>query len=235
MPKEKAAGGEKETSKGGFASEQTPHPSSCPPLAADRPRPFRCSSSSHTNRFAGFAWEPSPLCNPPENDQGRGDSSSLEPSPLRISEMSGFLFSVYSFAFVGVDAHIDPIKIANSPRNSVKQHILPGRCGHRPLRPSIEQTLSEFHTSNIQRAQMKRLTLCTVRLGNPILRPPEGRSLRDAPSVNGIQEQNAFSARQRYFASQRLFFAYFFLTSQKKACRRRHALAVQRKMAEQPI
>ena len=64
MSKEKAAGGEKETSKGGFASEQTPHPSSCPPLAADRPRPFRCSSFSHTNRFAGFAWEPCPFANP---------------------------------------------------------------------------------------------------------------------------------------------------------------------------
>ena len=55
---------ERKNSKGGFASEQTPHPSSCPPLAADRPRPFRCSSFSHTNRFAGFAWKPSPLCNP---------------------------------------------------------------------------------------------------------------------------------------------------------------------------
>ena len=63
MSKEKAAGGEKETSKGGFASEQTPHPSSCPPLAADRRRPFRCSSFSHTNRFAGFAWEPCPFAN----------------------------------------------------------------------------------------------------------------------------------------------------------------------------
>ena len=64
MSKEKAAGGEKETSKGGFASEQTPHPSSCPPLAADRRRPFRCSSFSHTNRFAGFVWEPCPFANP---------------------------------------------------------------------------------------------------------------------------------------------------------------------------
>ena len=56
---------ERKNSQGGFASEQTPHPSSCPPLAADRPRPFRCSSFSHTNRFAGFAWEPCPLDNPP--------------------------------------------------------------------------------------------------------------------------------------------------------------------------
>ena len=64
MSKEKAAGGEKETSKGGFASEQTPHSSSCPPQAADRRRPFRCSSFSHTNRFAGFAWEPGPFAIP---------------------------------------------------------------------------------------------------------------------------------------------------------------------------
>ena len=63
MSKEKAAGGEKETSKGGFASEQTPHPSSCP---------FRCSSSSHTNRFAGFAWEPSPPLQTPLKRPRRG-------------------------------------------------------------------------------------------------------------------------------------------------------------------
>ena len=34
------------------------------PLAADRRRPFRCSSFSHTNRCAGFAWEPVPFANP---------------------------------------------------------------------------------------------------------------------------------------------------------------------------
>jgi hypothetical protein len=55
---------ERKDGKGGVASEQTPHPSSCPPLAADRRRPFRCSSFSHTNRFAGFAWEPCPFAIP---------------------------------------------------------------------------------------------------------------------------------------------------------------------------
>ena len=55
---------EKKNSQGRVASEQTPHPSSCPPQAADRRRPFRCSSFSHTNRFAGFAWEPCPFANP---------------------------------------------------------------------------------------------------------------------------------------------------------------------------
>ena len=32
-----------------------------------------------------------------------------------------------------------------------------------------------------------------VRLGSPIRRPPEGRSLRDVLSANGTQKQNAFS------------------------------------------
>ena len=40
-----------------------------------------------------------------------------------------------------------------------------------------------------------------MRSGNPILRPPEGRSLRNGPSVNGTQKQYAFTARKRYFAS----------------------------------
>ena len=69
------------------------------------------------------------------------------------------------------------------------------------MQPLQEGRPIDFHTSNIQRAQIEQLALCIVRLGNPILRPPEGRSLRDAPSVNGIQKQNAFSARKRYFAS----------------------------------
>ena len=84
----------------------------------------------------------------------------------------------------------------------------------------------DFHTSNIQRAQTKRLVLPIVRLGNPILRPPEGRSLRKALSVNGVQEQNAFSGATALFRVQRLFFAYFFLTSQKKVCRRRHSAPI---------
>ena len=56
--------GDRKDGKGGIASEQTPHPSSCPPPAADRRRSFRCSAFSHTNRFAGFAWEPCPICKP---------------------------------------------------------------------------------------------------------------------------------------------------------------------------
>ena len=101
--------------------------------------------------------------------------------------------------------------------------------------PLQEERPFDFHTSNIQRARTKRLVLCIVRLGNPILRPPEGRFDDGNETTKRKTERQAFQARKRYFVLQRLFFAYFFLTSQKKACRRRHALAVQRKMAEQPI
>mgnify|MGYP004564511657 CR=1 FL=1 len=42
--------------------------------------------------------------------------------------------------------------------------------------PLQKGRLFDSHTSNIQRAQMKRLALCIVRSENPILRSPEGRS-----------------------------------------------------------
>ena len=84
-------------------------------------------------------------------------------------------------------------------------------------RPLIKRIFSEFHTSNIQRAQIKRLVLCIVRLGNPIGRPPEGRSLRGAPSVNGTQNRNAFSARKRYFASPSSLFCILFSDKPEKS------------------
>ena len=79
----------------------------------------------------------------------------------------------------------------------------------------------DFHTSNIQRARTKRLALCIVRSGNPILRPPEGRSDDGNKTITRTTKRKAFQARKRYFVLRRLFFAYFFLTSQKKVCRRR--------------
>jgi len=57
---------------------------------------------------------------------------------------------------------------------------------------------------------MKRLALCIVRSGNPIKRPPEGRSLRDAPSVNGIQKQNVFSGASALFRTPAPLFSPFF-------------------------
>ena len=84
------------------------------------------------------------------------------------------------------------------------------------MQPLQEGRPIDFHTSNIQRARTERFAQCVVRLGNPILRPPEGRSLRDAPSVNGIQKQNAFSARKRYFASSASFLPILFWQDRKE-------------------
>ena len=61
------------------------------------------------------------------------------------------------------------------------------------MQPLQEGGPIDFHTSNIQRAQTKRFVRRIVRLENSILRPPEGRSLRNALAVNGMQNQNAFS------------------------------------------
>ena len=76
--------------------------------------------------------------------------------------------------------------------------------------PLQEERPFDFHTSNIQRARTKRLVLCIVRSGNPIKRPPEGRSLRDAPSVNGIQKQNVFSGASALFRTPAPLFSPFF-------------------------
>ena len=82
--------------------------------------------------------------------------------------------------------------------------------------PLQEERPFDFHTSNIQRAQTKRLARYIVRLGNPIRRPPEGRFDDGNETTKHKTERQAFQARKRYFVLRRLFFAYFFLTSQKK-------------------
>ena len=163
MTKEKAAGGEKKTSKGRFASEQTPHLSSCPPLAADRPRPFRCSSFSHTNRFAGFAWEPCPFANPLKTTKKGAAAPFLGSSPGL--GLCGIYFRIYKTRCRCV---------LDGPARSSKYSasVSDVSC----TAELVALRLFDFHTSNIQRAQIKRLAPCIVRLGNPILRPPEGRS-----------------------------------------------------------
>ena len=57
----------------------------------------------------------------------------------------------------------------------------------------------DFHTSNIQRAQMKRLALCIVRLGNPISRPPEGRL------DYGRRNDNTHNVTTSFFCATALF------------------------------
>ena len=171
MSKEKAAGGEKETSKGGVASEQTPHSSSCPPLAADRRRPFRCSSFSHTNRFAGFAWEPCPFANPLKRPR-RG----LRPPSLDFPR--GLVCAEFIFGFTKRDADAvlaDRRGIRNTLRLFRMYLAWKSVCARYATQPLQEGRPFDFHTSNIQRARIKRLARCIVRLGNPIRRPPEGR------------------------------------------------------------
>ena len=211
MSKEKAAGGEKETSKGGVASEQNPHSSSCPPLAADRRRPFRCSSFSHTNRFAEFAWEPCPFAIPLKRPRRGLRPPSLDfPRGLVCAE---FVFRLSKRA---TDASLIDRRGSRNTLRLFRMYLAwKSVCARYAMQPLQEGRPFDFHTSNIQRAQMKRLAQPTVRLGNPIRRPPEGRSLRDALSVNGTQNQNAFSARQRYLASSCLFFHIFSAKTEK--------------------
>ena len=74
--KEKAAGGKKKTPKGDLRRNKLhiPHPA-----ASGRSRPFRCSSFSRTNRFAGFAREPR-LWNPLKTTKKRADAPFLDHS-----------------------------------------------------------------------------------------------------------------------------------------------------------
>ena len=55
-----------------------------------------------------------------------------------------------------------------------------------------------------------------VRLGNPIRRPPEGRSLRDALSANGTQKQNAFSGATALFRVPSALFFHIFSRKREK-------------------
>ena len=92
-------------------------------------------------------------------------------------------------------------------------------CARYAMQPLQEGRPFDFHTSNIQRAQTERHVWPIVRLGNPILRPPEGRSLRDALSVNGTQNQNAFSGATALFGVQRSFLPYLFCQDRKDMAR----------------
>ena len=212
MSKEKVAGGEKKTSQGGVASEQTPHPSSCPPQAADRRRPFRCSSFSHTNRFAGFVWEPCPFANPLKTTKKGAAAPFLGFFP-GLGLCRGYFKSTKRTTdayWVDRRGHRNTLRLFQL---RLEWQSVCARCA----RLSLQKGRSfDFHTSNIQRAQIEQLALCIVRLGNPILRPPEGRSLRDASSLNGTQKQSAFSGAAALFrVPSGLFFHIFSAKTEK--------------------
>ena len=211
MSKEKAADGEKETSKGGFASEQTPHPSSCPPLAADRPRPFRCSSFSHTNRFAGFAWEPCPFAIPLKRPRRGLRPPSLDfPRGLVCAE---FVFRLSKRA---TDASlIDRRGIRNTLR--LFRVVLHGRPSVRDTRcspcrkdgfsTSIRQIFNGRKRSDSHGVSCAWETRLNGR--------PKGVRTTACVTTKRRTERRAFQARQRYLASSGLFFHIFSAKTEK--------------------
>ena len=163
---------ERKHSQGGVASEQTPHPSSCPPQAADRRRPFRCSSFSHTNRFAGFVWEPCPFANPLKTTKKGAAAPFLGLSPEfgLCGDRLGLTKRATGTELADRRGHRNTLRLF---RMCLVWKLIHARYVWPPLQKG---RLFDSHTSNIQRAQMKRLALCIVRSENPILRSPEGRS-----------------------------------------------------------
>ena len=74
----------------------------------------------------------------------------------------------------------------------------------------------DFHTSNIQRAQMKRLAQPTVRLGNLVLRPPEGRSDYGRCNNKTHSVTIYFSGATALFRVLTVFSSISFLPRQKR-------------------
>ena len=84
-----------------------------------------------------------------------------------------------------------------------------------------EQILFDFTGKNICRSRIFRWQkFCGL---------PEGRSLRDALSVNGTQKKNTFSGATARFRVQRLFSPHSFLARQKRMGRRRHNAPFRRR------
>ena len=72
-------------------------------------------------------------------------------------------------------------------------------CARYAMQPLQEGRPFDFHTSNIQRAQIERLARRIVRLGNPIRRPPEGRL------DYGRRNDNTHNVTTSFFCASALF------------------------------
>ena len=182
MPKEKAAGGEKETSKGGFASEKLhiPHPvrrlrrtgvvrSVVPPL------PTRIASLDSRG-------SPVPFANPLKTTK----KGAAAPLP---------------WIFPGVRFVLKLFQICKTRY----------RCGFgKPARLSKYSASVSTSIRQIFNGRKKRFARPIVRLGNPILRPPEGRFDDGNETTKRKTERQAFQARKRYFASSVSFLHTFF-------------------------
>ena len=92
-------------------------------------------------------------------------------------------------------------------------------CARYAMQPLQEGRPFDFHTSNIQRAQTERHVWPIVRLGNPILRQPEGRSdygLCNDKTQNGT---TSLSGATALFGVQRSFLPYLFCQDRKDMAR----------------
>ena len=92
-------------------------------------------------------------------------------------------------------------------------------CARYAMQPLQEGRPFDFHTSNIQRAQTKRLARYIVRLGNPILRPPEGRLDYDLCNDKTQNGTTSLSGATALFGVQRSFLPYLFCQDRKDMAR----------------
>ena len=115
------------------------------PAASGRSRPFRCSSFSRTNRFAGFAREPL-LWNPLKTTKKRADAPFLDHSRSLVC-------AKVDYKSTKRDADVYPV-VRRGSRNTLRygradRGVRPytgnaGRCGHRPLRTSKYRKVSRI-------------------------------------------------------------------------------------------
>ncbi len=182
------------------------------PAASGRVRPFRCSSFSRTNRFAGFAREPH-LWNPlkttkkgvatPFLDHSQGFGlckahfkSAKNAMQMRI-EQTG---EVVEILCACLDFHTSNI-----------QRALTGRCQR-----TKTQTSEAFVFWKGRAAQWTRPAACGGARDMKLARTlPEGRSLTAGVTTTRTTERPVFLRVSAISRSLRLFFAYFFLARQK--------------------
>ena len=135
-----------------------------------------------------------------------------------------------------------------------------GRCPHRP--DKNYEFAADFRKTTYSAGTMWASSPTTLNRTNivriPYVKYSTGANRMICTTYRALRKPDQMAARRAFLTGRAIgewhtetkclfrrdsaisypgvsFFAYFFLTSQKKVCRRRHALAVQRKMAEQPI
>ena len=224
--KEKAAGGKKKTAKGDLRRNKLhiPHPV----RRLRRTGVVRSVVPPFPTRIASLdsRGSPVPFANPLKRPRRGLRPPSLDfPRSLVCAEI------IFGFIKRDADAYWTDRRCSRNTLRLFRMYLAwKSVCARYAAQPLQEGRPFDFHTSNIQRAQTKRLARYIVRLGNPILRPPEGRSLRDVSSVNGTQKQNAFSgASARFRVPSASFLPILFWQDRKEWAAGGTPFAAQRK------